>query len=80
MRRQIVNLILKVIILLCWSVVGISRAITTPSWILLLDGAIIMAYLLMSIDDIFALVRAVKTKKTATTSQEPMARDSDREE
>lgn len=80
MRRQKVGLILNVIILLCWSLVGISRAITSPSWLLILDGGIMMAYLLMTIDDIFALVRAVKAKREATTAQEPTTEGSGREE
>lgn len=80
MRRQKVGLILNVIILLCWSFVGISRAITAPSWLLMLDGGIMMAYLLMTIDDIFALVRAAKAKRGAATAQESTTEDSSREE
>lgn len=80
MRRQKVGLILNVIILLCWSFVGISRAITAPSWLLMLDGGIMMAYLLMTIDDIFALVRAAKAKREAATAQESTTEDSSREE
>lgn len=79
MRRQKESLILNVIILLCWSFVGISRAITAPSWLLMLDGGIMMAYLLMAIDDIFAL-RAAKAKREATTAQESTTEGSDREE
>lgn len=70
MYRQRVSLILNAVILLGWSVVGINRAIVEPSWLCILDGCIMMAYLLMTIDDIYALVRARKIKKKTVTVQE----------
>lgn len=39
-----------------------------------------MAYLLMTIDDIFALVRAAKAKRKATTAQESTTEGSSRGE
>ena len=63
MRRTIIGLVLSLVILVCWSIVGINRAITEPSWMCMLDGAIIMAYLCMSIDDTRRLVKIVRNKK-----------------
>lgn len=63
MRGIIISLVLGLVILVYWSIVGINRAMTEPSWICMLDGAIIMAYLWMSIDDTRHLVKIVGNKK-----------------
>ena len=64
MRRTIIGLVLNLVILVCWSIVGINRAITEPSWMCILDGAIMMAYLCMSIDDTRHLVKLVRKQET----------------
>lgn len=63
MRGTIINLVLSLVFLVCWSIVGINRAITEPSWICMLDGAIMMGYFWMSIDDARHLVEIVGNKK-----------------
>jgi uncharacterized protein YacL len=63
MRGIIISLVLGLVILVYWSIVAINRAITEPSWICMLDGAIMMAYFWMSIDNARHLVEIVGNKK-----------------
>ena len=74
MRRIIINLVLEVICLVCFSIAGIGNAVTNPTWNLLLYGALMMAYLLMTLDNIRDLVKATRVRKAvkdnATTEKE----------
>jgi len=63
MRRIIISLVLEAICLICFSIAGIGHAITNPSWNLLLYGALMMAYLLMTMNNIRDLVRMVRSRK-----------------
>lgn len=65
MRRIIICLVLEAICLVCFSVAGIGYAITDPSWRLLMYGALMMAYLLMTIDNVRDLVKAIRVRKAA---------------
>ena len=63
MRRTIISLVLDAIVLICWSIVGIIRAATNPSWLCLLDGFIITAYVFMTIDNTRCLIKTTKEEK-----------------
>lgn len=65
MRRIIISLVLEAICLVCFSIAGIGYAITDPSWRLLMYGALMMAYLLMTIDNVRDLVKAIRVRKVA---------------
>lgn len=65
MRRIIIRLALAAICLVCFSIAGIGYAITDPSWRLLIYGALMMAYLLMTIDNVRELVKAIRVRKAA---------------
>ena len=65
MRRIIINLVFEAICLVCFSIAGIGYAITDPSWRLLMYGAWVMTYLLMAIDNVLGLVKAIHVRKVA---------------
>lgn len=65
MRRIIISLVLEAICLVCFSIAGIGYAITDHSWRLLMYGALMMAYLLMTIDNVRYLVKVIRVRKVA---------------
>ena len=65
MRRIIISLVSEVICLVCLSIAGIGYAITDHSWLLLMYGALMMTYLLMAIDNVLGLVKAIHVRKVA---------------
>lgn len=65
MRRIITSLVLKASCLICFSAIAIDKAMTNPTWSLLLYGALMMAYLLMTLNDIRDLVKVIRVKKVA---------------
>lgn len=65
MRRIIISLVLEAICLVCFSIAGIGYAITDPSWRLLMYGALMMAYLLMTIYNVRDFVKEIRVRKVA---------------
>lgn len=63
MRKMIFHLILEVICLTYFSCTGIGYAITNPSWRLLIYGALIMAYSVMTIINVRDLIKAIRVNK-----------------
>lgn len=62
MKRSIIGLILNAIIFALWSFVGISKAVTEPSWICLVYGALMAIYLVIAVDYIRNIVKFAKAK------------------
>lgn len=59
-RRNIISLILNAILFILWSFVGIGRAITDPSWMLLVYGGLMAIYLVLTIDEARTVAQHVK--------------------
>ena len=64
MKRNIISLIFNAILFVLWSIVGIGRAVTEPSWACLVYGGLMTIYLLTTIDDIRGVVKLAKTKNS----------------
>ena len=61
MKRTIVSLILNIILFVLWSIVGIGKAVTEPSWMCLVYGGL-MIYLVTVIDESRHIARLVRRK------------------
>ena len=66
MKRNIISLILNSLLLVLWSIIGIGKAITEPSWMTLVYGGLMAIYLVTTIDDIRYVVRLIRTRKALT--------------
>ena len=64
MKRTIINLILNIFLLVFWSIVGISKAVTEPSWMCLVYGGLMMICFVTVIDEVCHVARLAKTRNT----------------
>ena len=63
MKRTIISLILNIILFVLWSIVGIGKAVTKPSWMRLVYGGLMTIYLVTVIDESRHIARLVRTGK-----------------
>lgn len=64
MKRNIISLILDAVLFVLWSIVGIGRAVTEPSWLCLIYGGLMTIYFVTTVNDIRYIIKLVKEKNS----------------
>lgn len=63
MKRTIISLILNIILFVLWSIIGIGKAVTEPSWMCLVCGGLMTIYLVTVINESRHICKACKDWK-----------------